>query len=197
MSHVRDSVVRGRGLCDNASIILCAMEEAMAVDIVMRAIQRREQIMAELARLDTFLAMAAELARDGTDLALADNPNRARRQTARRGSGVGIKTVAAALEIVQENGPQPTRDLVPLIEARGIEVGGKSKIATLSARLSTTGKGMIRMFEGKWHEAKQHVTPGPETAFEREELADAPVKDEFADLLFHQTKEGRYAAALA
>ncbi len=166
----------------------------MAVDLIMRARHRREQLAAELARLDAFLEMAAELAGDELDPQPVGR-TMSRRQPAAR--GVSADTVLAALEIVQGHGPQATRDLLPLIVARGIPVGGKSEIATLSARLSTTGKGMIRMSEGKWHEVKEHVAPGPETVSEREESADHLGEVESADSLFHQTKEGRYAAALA
>ncbi len=167
------------------------------VDIIMRARTRREQLVAELARLDTFLEMAAELARDGVDTELTERATPRPRQTAPR--GVGADTVAAALDIVRQHGPQATRALLPLIAARGIPIGGKSEIATLSARLSTTGKGVIWMFEGKWREVRLiRRAPMPEGLDEREESADPSLTEEFAHSLFHnQTKEDRNAAALA
>ena len=39
----------------------------MAVDIIMKAKRRREQLVTELARIDAFLALAAELAREEGD----------------------------------------------------------------------------------------------------------------------------------
>jgi hypothetical protein len=172
------------------------VEAIMAVDIIMRARQRREQLAAELARLDVFLEMAAELARDKADSPPPERTvSRPRHMAAR---GVGADTVAAALEIVRRHGPLATRALLPLITARGIPIGGKSEIATLSARLSTSGKGIIRMSAGRWRAAQQDEAQGPETVPEREESADPSMEGRSTDSLFHiQTKEDRYAAALA
>ena len=167
----------------------------MAADLVALAKRRREQLVAELARLDMFLAMAADLASDNAAMVPDRSDSRSRPTAAPR--GVGADTVAASLEIVREHGPKATRDLLPVLKARGIPVGGKSEIGTLSARLSTTGKGILEMHEGKWREAKQIEAPGPGTALEGGESADTPTKDASADSLFNQTKEGRYAAALA
>lgn len=166
----------------------------MADEILMRARQKRERLLAEVARIDNFLAVAEELAReDGQkDRAQAQT---APRQAARRGAGAD--TVAAALRFILDIGPQPTRDLLPLIIANGIEVGGKSPIATLSARLSSGGKGIIEMVSGRWQAVARNEAPEPATVSEREESADSPVKDLSADSLFNQTKEDRYAAALA
>jgi hypothetical protein len=165
-------------------------------DVVTKAKQRREQLVAELARLDTFLAVHAELAEDEGPSLRRERTASTSRHTAKRG-GVGADTVAAALAIVRNRGPQITRDLLPMIKARGIQIGGKSEIATLSARLSSSGKGVIEILDGKWREAVPHKASEPETAPEREESADQSVRGTSADSLFHQTKEGRYAAALA
>lgn len=161
----------------------------------MLAKRRREELLSELARLDAFLELAAELARSGSDSLTAQNTPRARSTAAAR--GVGADTVAASLEIVRVQGSQATRDLLPMIKARGIPVGGKSEIATLSARLSSTGKNVIEMHEGKWREVPQHTTSEPVTALESEESADQSLAGESADSLFHHTREGRYAPALA
>src|SRR5690242_8845432 len=157
----------------------------MADDIIMRARQRRERLLAEVARIDDFLAMAAELEReDNQPKTSASKP----RQSARR--GVGIETVEAAAEILRDRGPLSTRDLVPMIEARGIEIGGKSNIATLSARLSG-GKGVIELIAGKWRLVENGEMSGEGTDPEQDESADDTVRGRSADSLFNQTKEDR------
>jgi hypothetical protein len=166
----------------------------MAMDIIIKAKERRDRLAAEIARLDIFLAMAAELSGDEGHTPRAERTVRATRRGASR--GIGAETVAAAIGIVRDRGPQPTRDLLPMIKALGINVGGKSEIATLSARLSTSGKGTIEMAAGRWREAEQDKAPGPGLAPEREESADPSVEGRSADSLFNQAKEGRYAAAL-
>jgi hypothetical protein len=166
----------------------------MATDIIVLARRRREELVAELARIDAFLEVAAELSRNEGDSPVRGAP-RLRPAIAQR--GVGADTVAAGLAIVRMHGPLTTRSLLPLIKERGIPVGGKSDIATLSARLSSTGKGVLEIFEGKWHAVQPNEAPGSETPPEREESADETVRGQSADSLFHQTKEGRYAATLA
>jgi hypothetical protein len=164
----------------------------MAIDIILRAKQRRERLVEELKKLDTFLAMAAELEHEDDQ---HERAKAAPRQAARRGAGA--ETVAAALEIVRDSGPQHTRDLLPLITSRGIHVGGKSPIATLSARLSSGGKGIIEIAQGRWRAVEQNSALVPETVPEGEESADQSVRGKSADSLFTQTKGGTYAAALA
>ena len=51
-----------------------------------------------------------------------------------------------------------TRDLVPLVRAKGIEVGGKDAVATLSARLSNSAE--FRMIRGRGWWFKDEPTPG-------------------------------------
>jgi hypothetical protein len=173
--------------------MLSSLEGVMAIDIIMRAKKRRERLVEEINRLDAFLAMAAELA-----AVEDDHPDRSQtspRQAARRGAGAD--TVVAALNIIRDLGPQHTRDLLPLIIARGIIVGGKSPIATLSARLSSSGKGIIEMVRGRWQAVEGNKSLVLGTAPEREESADHTVEGRSADSLNNQTKEDRYAAALA
>jgi hypothetical protein len=165
-------------------------------DVVTKAKQRREQLVAELARLDTYLAVHAELTEDEDRAARPERTASSVRAAAKRG-GIGAETVDAALGIVRNRGPQLTRDLLPMIKALGIQIGGKSEIATLSARLSSSGKGVVEMVDGKWREAVRDTAPEPETVPEREEPADPSLTGESADSLFHQTKGGAYAAALA
>lgn len=70
---------------------------------------------------------------------------------AESGNTVCKDTITATLKIIQTQGPQTTRDLVPMIEAFNIPVGGRSKVATLSARLCTSGKGILHLNqERKW-----------------------------------------------
>jgi hypothetical protein len=84
-----------------------------------------------------------------------------------------------------------------MIKDLGIQIGGKSEIATLSARLSSGGKGVVELIDGKWRAAVPDEAPGPETVSEREESADSSLTGKSADSLFNQTKGGTYAAALA
>ena len=140
--------------------------------------------------------MAAELAGDERQLPRLERAAGPARPAAKRG-GIGAETVAVAVGIVRDRGPQLTRDLLPMIKALGIQIGGKSEIATLSARLSSSGKGVVEMIDGKWREAVPDEAHGSETAPETEESADQPTKDKSANSLFHQTKGGTHAAALA
>ena len=164
-------------------------------DVVTKARQRREHLVAELARLDAFLAMAAELAADEDQPPRLGRAIGVTRPAAKR--GVGAETVAAALGIVRDSGPQLTRDLLPMIKDLGIQIGGKSEIATLSARLSSGGKGVVELIDGKWRAAVPDEAPGPETVSEREESADSSLTGKSADSPFNQTKGGTCAAALA
>ena len=57
----------------------------------------------------------------------------------------------AARSILEEVGkPIETRDLLPLIRERGVEVGGKDPVATLSARLSNSSEFVVRRGVGWW-----------------------------------------------
>lgn len=60
-------------------------------------------------------------------------------------------TRAAASEILEAHGgPMETRDMLPLIIARGIDVGGKDPVATLSARLSNSDDFQNKRGVGWW-----------------------------------------------
>jgi hypothetical protein len=193
-------MAHARILCGTCKIcmlvVLCRVwGNAVAVDIILRAKERRARLVAELARLDAFLAMAEDLARDEDLSRQTDRTAKGSRQMARRGAGAD--TVAAAVEILRDCGhPLPTRELLPMIVNRGIEVGGKSPIATLSARLSGA-KGVLQMSAGRWSLIEHSEALGPEASPEREESAHPLSTERSADSLFHQTKGGTYAAALA
>jgi hypothetical protein len=173
-------------------------EDAMAVDLISRARERRERLLAELGRIDAFLAMANELAQEFGE---RPTPLRAqftdapRRSTKRR--NLGSETVAAAIEIIRDRGHSlPTRDLVPLISARGIEIGGKSPIATLSARLSAAKGSTLDLINGKWCLINGDGMPRAGVS-EQDEPADSSLTGKSADSLFNrQANGGAHAAAL-
>jgi len=55
----------------------------------------------------------------------------------------------AARDYMLANGDgRKTRDLLPVIQEKGIEIGGVNLVATLSARLSQSM--MLELKEGKW-----------------------------------------------
>lgn len=61
----------------------------------------------------------------------------------------------AVQAILEEAGrPIETRALVPLVKQRGIEIGGKDEIATLSARLSSSPMFTVRRGIGWWFEGR-------------------------------------------
>jgi hypothetical protein len=135
-----------------------------------------------LAKLDDFLQTADDLERQfaGSPLSTSSMGGGSRSKPPPRRGTLGAKTIAVAADILEIYGPMPTRDLVPHIEARDIEVGGKSKIATLSARLSA-GRDVLELRDGKWHRKTDMRTSG----------ASAPQEGEAAD----RTAEGRSAAS--
>jgi hypothetical protein len=168
------------------------------MDLIQRAQAKREQLRTELARIEAFLATAFELEQDlarekpadrRSDAKKADAPVRRAATTPR--SGVGKDTLDAAAEIVREYGSMSTRDLLPYICAKGIDVGGKDPVATLSARLS--GKGVLEVYHGKWRFIEGAEGSGNAG---NEEATDNPTKDQSAASLFTQAKENEHAAAL-
>ncbi len=172
------------------------------MDLIQRAQEKREWHRTELARLESFLATAFELERDlakdgsvardkRSDSDKADAPIRQR--VARQRGGVGADTVAAAEEIIRDRGPLPTRDLLPLIRAKGIEVGGNDPVATLSARISN--RSSLESHHGKWR-FREISRASDAQASEEEEAADSPAKEQSTASMFTQTKEQQYAAAL-
>lgn len=133
--------------------------------IIQKAIEQRDWHKTQIARLEAFLATYFELSGEGaalvdarTDAEKVEAP-RARIVSRPRG-GVGGDTLDAAAELIRGHGPLSTRDLLPLIQAKGIKVGGKNQIATLSARLSN--KGVLEVHHGKWRfieSAEQNLGP--------------------------------------
>lgn len=168
------------------------------MDLIQRAQAKREQLRNELARIEAFLATAFELEQDFAREKPADRRNDAEKADApvRRGpspprSGVGKETLDAAAEVIRQFGSMSTRDMLPFICAKGIDVGGKDPVATLSARLS--GKGVLEVYHGKWRFIEGAESSGTTG---NEEAADNPTKDQSAASLFTQAKENDDAAAL-
>jgi hypothetical protein len=51
--------------------------------------------------------------------------------------GIGAQAIRLAIEMVRERGqPIPTRELVDMMKARGLDVGGNNQVTTLSSYLS-------------------------------------------------------------
>ena len=166
-------------------------------DIIAAAQAKRDFHKAAIERLEAFLATAYEIDQElradapkvgaMSDAQKADAP-RARVQAP---AGAGSETVKAVVAIITDRGPLPTRDLLPLVRAKGIEVGGLQPIATLSARIS--GKGKVEVRNGKWHLIENSDAQAPDS----EEATDQTAKEESAASLFNHNKGANDAAALA
>lgn len=166
------------------------------MDIIAHAQAKRDDLQRELARIEAFLATAFELehelgsvkARDvRSDAEKADAPARKRAPSV---LGSGSATVQVVVDLVADRGPMSTKELLPLVQAKGIEVGGKQPLATLAARIS--GKGRVTAQDGKWHLSAS----GAEAL--GEEAAELPEKEGSAASLFHSDQgERHHAAALA
>jgi hypothetical protein len=172
------------------------------MDLIARAQQKRDWHKAELARIEAFLATAFELESEldkspipqrdhRSDADKADAPKR-KRQASRPLSGIGAQTIDAAEALIRERGPMTTREMLPLIRAKGIEVGGNDAVATLSARISH--KGDLVTYHGKWF-FKDEV-PSVNGSGQKE-AADNPAKDTSAASLFQSNQGGRDGPALA
>ncbi|HEX8413149.1 MAG TPA: hypothetical protein VF637_04610 [Sphingomicrobium sp.] len=169
------------------------------MDILQQAQAKRSELQRELARLEAFLATAYELQQEfskapvtapqTTDAQKADRPI-VRRMAA---AGTGSVTLQAVLEILRDRDePLSTRDLLPLVLAKGIEVGGKDQLATLSARISQKGPIVVR--NGKWWFTEDNRASDEQSS--GEEAADAPGKDMSAASLLHSNQGANDAAAL-
>lgn len=164
------------------------------MDLIAQALAKRENLKAELTKIEQFLAVAYELQggspAQSSSAALSveqkiDAPLKAKISRAR--SGIGEETAKIAKAILTEAGrPLSTRDLLPLVEAHNIEIGGKDKVATLSARLSNFVKkgGQIQLVGGKWY-LSQSVSDA-----DNEETADTPSKEEPAASFFSNQEGG-------
>ena len=150
------------------------------------------------ARIDEFLALAEEFSQEGdapkaprVAQASPPSPLPVRQRTRRRDrqpptSGVVRQTADAIIDHMLVHGEgQRTRDLVPIVEAAGVTISGKNKVATLSARIFTS-----QMFERRgsgWFIRREAD----------EETAGNPGKDAPAGSLFHSNQGGSHGPALA
>lgn len=165
------------------------------MDIIQHAQERRDALRSELSRIEQFLATAFELQHEiakgtprdtRTDAEKADAPVRKRTMAP---AGSGSATVQAVASILAVRGPLTTREMLPLVQAQGIEVGGKDPLATLSARIS--GKGKFQTRDGKWHLIRASGASASE-----EGVTDNPAKEPSATPLFQSNQEDDDAAAL-
>jgi hypothetical protein len=172
-------------------------------DLIGRAQAKREWHLEQARKLEAFLATYYDLEQelksdapkdDQTDAEKADAPKRQRSAT-RPQAGVGLDTINAAEAIVREHGPMSTRDMLPLVLARGIDVGGRDPVATLSARIS--GRGDLYAYSGKWY-FEPDLPPLVRqrlTELKKGE-ADIPAKDTSASPLFQSSEGGHDGPAL-
>jgi hypothetical protein len=114
--------------------------------IIAQAIARRDAALAESRRWEEFIAMYRDL--HGNDRVRPDRRMPGMRQSdevQESNAGTGGRRLGNALAVTEEavvnilrdaGNPISTADLRPLLQERGIEVGGKDPNSTLSARLS-------------------------------------------------------------
>lgn len=174
-------------------------------DLIARAQEKRDWHLAQAKKLETFLATYYDLEHElkakppadlKTDAEKVEAPKR-QRQATRPQAGIGLETINAAEAIVREHGPMSTRDMLPLVLARGIDVGGRDPVATLSARIS--GRGDLIAYSGKWffeEDLPSHIRE-ERLHQSRKEAADSPAKEQSAASLFHSNQGGRDGPALA
>jgi hypothetical protein len=157
---------------------------------IARAQAKREWHLEQARKLEAFLATYYDLEQElkssppadaKSDAQKADAPKR-QRQNTRPHAGLGLDTIIAAESIVLEHGPMSTRDMLPLILARGIEVGGRDPVATLSARIS--GRGDLYAYSGKWYFENDLPPNVRQAKHAQKEEANNPAKDPSASSLF-------------
>lgn len=154
--------------------------------VLQRAHEKRQQLLSGLARVDAFLAEYHEIQQEigrapvTRDAASAQPKAPPPPPVNRKRGGVGADTLEAAVAIIRERGePMSTRELLPLILARGIPVGGNDPVATLSARISN--KGVLQLSRGKWLVGADEFENLDASASGNEEAADQhPAKEQSA-----------------
>lgn len=103
---------------------------------------RRQELLDEVEKLDVMIDLASML---------AGQTARDTKPVLQKRSSAGTPTREAVTAILRERGkPCETRELLPMIRARGVEVGGKDPIATLSARLSNAPEFQVHRGIGWW-----------------------------------------------
>jgi hypothetical protein len=163
--------------------------------VIQKAIAERDYHRQRAERLEAFLATYFELSKSTvpqkdkmTDQQKVEAP---KARGSRPRGGIGADTLAAAVEIVTLEGPMSTRDMLPMILAKGIEVGGGDPVATLSARISNKGK--LRTYNGKWHLITEDSGP---KGSEEEEAVSTPATDAPTASVVHSNYGGSHGPAL-
>ncbi len=120
--------------------------------IIDRARAKRERLAAEIERIDAWLAMADELASDSSSEHTSKAAPARKEGTSQRSAGEAMTATYEATErALNEHGaPIPLGDLLAIVRAAGVEVGGKNPNATLSARLSNSDKFTSHRGLGWW-----------------------------------------------
>lgn len=169
------------------------------MDIFEKAKAKRDYHKAEFHKWEAFLVTASELQGDtptqktaSTERVLEDKAKRLETAIRKRSprkppkSGVIYDTAMAAIDYMREHGEGlATRQFVPIVKSKGIDVGGTNEVGTMSARLSQSM--MLELRHGKWFILRNAD----------EETADNPSKDTSAASDLNQTKEGTDGATLA
>lgn len=165
------------------------------MDIIAKAKARLTELETERGKLVQFLELAEELGADvgivsaapaheaNTGSASAQRKrDRANRPPPK--SGVVYDTMMAVRAYMLSNDVEAmrTRDMVPVVEQAGIEIGGQNPVATMSARVHSSQ--MFELRDDKW---------ALKDAF-KEETADNPAKATSAAST--NNEGGRYGTAL-
>ena len=130
--------------------------------ILADAESRHRVVVSELAQLEKLIASAKELSKMAHPAQTAADTRRPKRAT------TSNLTRIITREILTKRGtPMKTVELLPLLRDRGVEVGGKDPIATLSARLSNTDEFESNRKEGWWFAGVPR--PSGDTIFEETE----------------------------
>ena len=133
--------------------------------IIARATAKRDAALAEAKRWDEWICMYVEVAeaKHVPQHVINGVAGATRRAPV---SGALAETEAAVVAILTATGhPMPTRDLQPALAERGIEIGGKDPISTLSARLSRAPQLVNIRQRGWWiKERADDADPGEGTS---------------------------------
>jgi hypothetical protein len=99
-----------------------------------RARVRYVELQQRITKIQNYIDVAREFESTGVD-SPRENPSERRSRIPQ--GGIGAQAIRLAVEMVQERGkPIPTKELVDLMKARGLDVGGNNPITTLSSYLS-------------------------------------------------------------
>lgn len=128
----------------------------MDYDKILRdAEAERAELLSRADKLTKLISFITALATGSTHSASVQAPQSVR-ATTKRASNIMAPTRDAVAKILrQEQRAMQTAELVPMVQAAGIDVGGKNSVATLSARLSNAAEFKNIRGTGWWfvHEA--------------------------------------------